>query len=139
MGRQVRAAAIQLQCRLGDISYNLGECERLATEAGQAGARWIVLPEFFTTGIGFSPALTGKALPPEGTLLAGRKPEEGPGVIVADVEVGHTEPLEVLPAGEWIRPLAGLGKIMWNLQQAHGRKWYRKHQVANEDRRHRDV
>jgi hypothetical protein len=30
MGRRVRAAAIQLQC-------NLGECERLAVEAGQAG------------------------------------------------------------------------------------------------------
>jgi len=47
---------------------------------------------------------------------------------VADVEVGQTDPLEVPPAGEWIRPLTGLGKIMWNVQQAHGRKWYRKQQ-----------
>jgi hypothetical protein len=313
MGRRVRAAAIQLQCKLGDLSYNLSECERLAAEAGRAGARWIVLPEFFPTGMGFSPALTGKALPPDGdatallvsvakrfnayvggsflcrdtdgetrnafilvspkgpvgrhdkdiptlwencwyiggkddgrfraddldvgvalcaelgrtatvrrlrgaelivggsftwhppeylprwlgrdsfdekffrgisawaqpfarlvgapvieaghcgtlvcrdqllpltykcpigdgakicaadgTLLASRRPEEGPGVIVAEVEVGHTAPSEVLPAGEWIRPLAGLGKVMWNIQQAHGRKWYRSHHLGNQDRR----
>jgi len=64
--RRARVAAIQLQSALGDVSYNLSECERLAVQAGNAGARWIVLPEFFTTGLGFSPALAGKALPPDG-------------------------------------------------------------------------
>lgn len=313
MARSVRVAAIQLQSRLGDISHNLGECERLAIEAGNAGARWIVLPEFFATGMGFSSSLVGKALPPDGdatallismakrfdayvggsflcrdsdgetrnafilasssgqvgrhdkdiptlwencwyvggrddgrlrvdgldigvalcaelgrtetvrrlrgagliiggsftwhppsyiprwlgrdgldakffrgisdwaqpfarlvgapvveaahcgtltcrdqllpleytcpigdgakicsadgALLASRKPEEGPGVIVANVDVGETEPLEPIPAGEWIRPLRGIGSFMWRVQQAHGRAYYRKRRLMDEGRR----
>jgi len=311
MARRVRVAAIQLQSRLGAISHNLGECERMAVEAGEAGARWIVLPEFFTTGIGFSPALANKALPPDGeatkllasiakrfgayvggsflcrdpdgetrnafilasaagaigrhdkdiptlwencwyvgghddgrlrvdgldvgvalcaelgrtatvqrlrgadlivagsytwhppsyiprwlgrdrldakffrgisdwaqpfarlvgapvveathcgtltcrdqllpieyrcslgdgakicaadgSLLALRRPEEGPGIIVADVDLGRVEPRDPLPTGPWIRPLRGIGSFMWRLQRAHGSEWYRRHRVGKKD------
>ena len=59
----MRVAAIQLEAELGDISTNLTACERLAFAAGEAGAEWIILPEFFTTGMGFSPKLQGAALP----------------------------------------------------------------------------
>ncbi|MEB3032764.1 carbon-nitrogen hydrolase family protein [[Mycobacterium] nativiensis] len=62
----VLAAAVQLEAVLGDIPANLAACERLADEAGRAGARIIALPEFFTTGIGFEPALATAALPPDG-------------------------------------------------------------------------
>ncbi|WP_409437012.1 carbon-nitrogen hydrolase family protein [Mycobacterium sp. SMC-14] len=62
----VLAAAVQLEAVLGDIPANLAACERLADEAGRAGARIIALPEFFTTGIGFEPALAAAALPPGG-------------------------------------------------------------------------
>ncbi|MFL0180490.1 MULTISPECIES: carbon-nitrogen hydrolase family protein [unclassified Mycobacterium] len=62
----VLAAAVQLDAVLGDIPANLAACERLADEAGGAGARIIALPEFFTTGIGFEPALATAALPPDG-------------------------------------------------------------------------
>jgi predicted amidohydrolase len=55
-------AAIQLEVRLGDVEANLAACERLAGEAAAAGAEWIVLPEFFTTGVGFVPELAGAAL-----------------------------------------------------------------------------
>ncbi len=68
----VLAAAIQLEATLGDVRANLAACERLADEAGRAGARLIALPEFFSTGIGFEPALATAALPPDGvatTLL----------------------------------------------------------------------
>ncbi|MBA0046594.1 carbon-nitrogen hydrolase family protein [Mycobacteroides sp. LB1] len=66
-------AAIQLDATLGDIPANLSACERLADEAGQRGAKIIALPEFFSTGIGFTEALIDAALPPEGaatTLLS---------------------------------------------------------------------
>lgn len=78
LSNMVLAAAIQLEAALGDVPANLAACERLADEAGRAGATIIALPEFFTTGIGFAPPLVTAALPPDGaatallTTLAGR-------------------------------------------------------------------
>jgi predicted amidohydrolase len=66
----VLAAAVQLEARLADVAYNLEACERLGDEAGAAGARLIVLPEFFTTGIGFEPRLADAALAPDGEATA---------------------------------------------------------------------
>jgi predicted amidohydrolase len=62
----VRAAAVQLEARIADVDANLEAVERLADRAGEAGAECIVLPEFFTTGIGFVPELADAALPPDG-------------------------------------------------------------------------
>lgn len=61
-----RVAAVQLQAVLGNTAANLAACERLVNEAGDAGAEWIVLPEFFTSGIGFTPELRDAALPLDG-------------------------------------------------------------------------
>jgi predicted amidohydrolase len=68
----MRVAAIQLGTIIGDIEANLAACELLAGKAAQEGARWIILPEFFTTGMGFFPQLAKCSLPPDGpatTLL----------------------------------------------------------------------
>jgi predicted amidohydrolase len=62
----VKAAAIQLEAKLADVDSNLEAVERLADRAGAQGAECIVLPEFFTTGIGFAPALADAALAPDG-------------------------------------------------------------------------
>ena len=62
----MRAAAIQLDAQVADVDANLEAAERLADSAGAEGAECIVLPEFFTTGIGFVPALAECALPPDG-------------------------------------------------------------------------
>jgi len=62
----MRVAAVQLEAQVADVDANLATCERLADEAGGAGAELIALPEFFTTGIGFVPELIGCALPPDG-------------------------------------------------------------------------
>jgi predicted amidohydrolase len=62
----MRAAAIQLAARVADVDANLEACERLADQAGSQGAECIVLPEFFTTGIGFVPELADAAVPPDG-------------------------------------------------------------------------
>lgn len=66
----VLAAAIQLEAVLGDVAANLATCERLADEAGRAGAKIIALPEFFTTGIGFDESLGHAVLPPDGKATA---------------------------------------------------------------------
>lgn len=62
----MRVAAVQLEARVADVDANLAACERLAEEAGAEGAELIALPEFFSTGIGFVPALADRALPPDG-------------------------------------------------------------------------
>jgi predicted amidohydrolase len=62
----MRVAALQLEAVVGDIDANLVACERLAEEALREGARWILLPEFFSTGMGFFPQLASCALPPAG-------------------------------------------------------------------------
>jgi predicted amidohydrolase len=66
----VRVAAIQLEARFADVEANLEACERLADEAGAEGAECIVLPEFFTTGVGFDERLADAALAPDGAATA---------------------------------------------------------------------
>jgi predicted amidohydrolase len=65
----MRVAVVQMVPRLADVDANLEAAVRLGDEAGAAGARWIVLPEFFTTGIGFDERLAGAAVAPDGPAL----------------------------------------------------------------------
>ena len=62
----MRVAAVQLEPRAADVAANLEACERLADQAGAAGAELIALPEFFTTGMGFVPELADASLRPDG-------------------------------------------------------------------------
>ena len=62
----MRMAAIQLEPVIGDVAANLERSEHLADAAAAAGAEWIVLPEFFTTGAAFREDLAGAALAPDG-------------------------------------------------------------------------
>jgi len=62
----VKVAAIQLEPEFGDVAENLRRCELLADEAAREGAEWIVLPEFFTTGMAFLERIADGALPPDG-------------------------------------------------------------------------
>lgn len=66
----MRVAAVQLDARIGDVAANLEACERLALDAVRAGAEWVILPEFFTTGVAFLPELAGAALAPDGEASA---------------------------------------------------------------------
>ena len=50
---EVRMAAIQICCEVGDVSANLRNAERLIKSASQSDARFICLPELFTTGVVF--------------------------------------------------------------------------------------
>ena len=64
-----RAAAIQPSVVIGDVDANLATCERLAGEAGRAGAEIVVLPEFFTSGMAFDDRVGAAALPQDGPAL----------------------------------------------------------------------
>lgn len=62
--RPVRVAAIQIHPKLADVSANLERAEQLIREALTARAKWIVLPEFFTSGLAFDPVNLPKAPTP---------------------------------------------------------------------------
>lgn len=69
---KIKVAAIQMEAIIGDVEANLRMCEDLADEAASKGAEWIILPEFFTTGMAFDESLIDAVLSPNGkatTLL----------------------------------------------------------------------
>jgi len=57
MKKPVKVAAIQLATKIGDSNTNIASCERLALLAIKEAARWIALPEFFTTGVSWNPKI----------------------------------------------------------------------------------
>lgn len=61
--RQVRVAAIQMEASLADIESNVAQACDLVDRAARAGAKYIALPEFFTTSIAVDDRLHRCALP----------------------------------------------------------------------------
>jgi predicted amidohydrolase len=59
-------AAVQIVADLGNVDHNLEVCERQAERAAAAGAEWIALPEFFSTGVAFRTDLSQDAAPLDG-------------------------------------------------------------------------
>lgn len=66
---KLRVAAVQMQPVLGDVDANLNAAERLVQRAFEDGAQWVILPEFFTTGVAFHPNMLDAARPLEGAPL----------------------------------------------------------------------
>jgi len=66
----MKIAAVQMKADLADVNANLAKAERLAGEAFRSGAEWVILPEFFTSPVGFSPKMTEAALPLDGPAMA---------------------------------------------------------------------
>jgi len=57
MKKPTKVAAVQLAVQIGDSETNIANCERLALQAVHDGAKWIALPEFFTTGVSWNPKI----------------------------------------------------------------------------------
>ena len=70
MAEPIKVAAIQMCAELGDVAANLRKAEILLREALEKGAKWVILPEFFTSGVGFHPDILKAALPLDGAALA---------------------------------------------------------------------
>lgn len=66
MHKLTKVSAIQLAARIGDASFNIASCERLASLAVREGAKWIALPEFFTTGVSWNPKIVEAIQKPDG-------------------------------------------------------------------------
>jgi predicted amidohydrolase len=65
----IRVAAIQLRAKVGDVASNLAHAESLVREAFGRGAKWVILPEFFTSPVAFAPSMLSAWLPLEGPAL----------------------------------------------------------------------
>jgi predicted amidohydrolase len=75
-----RVAAVQLAAQVADVDHNLQRCDELAREAISGGAQWVILPEFFTTGVAFDERLAHAHQPHDGAaaqLMAGLAREHG--------------------------------------------------------------
>jgi hypothetical protein len=55
--RRTIVAAVQYAPVLGDVDSNLHRAESLVREAAAQGAKWVVLPEFFTSGLAMHPVI----------------------------------------------------------------------------------
>jgi hypothetical protein len=53
----------------------------------------------------------------DGTVLAARGHDEGPGFVIADIEPGAVEPLDELPDRFWIQPIGAIWTGSWHLQR----------------------
>lgn len=53
----IRVAAVQMTVELGNVAANLVKAERLIRAAFARGATWVILPEFFSSGIAFHPEM----------------------------------------------------------------------------------
>src|SRR5262244_2271749 len=65
----IRIAAIQMRAKVGAVDRNLSHAESLVREAFRRGAKWVILPEFFTCPAAFTPSMLSAWLPLEGPAL----------------------------------------------------------------------
>jgi predicted amidohydrolase len=65
----MRVAAVQMTAELGNIQGNIESARRLAGDAFSHGARMVILPEFFTSAMGFHPLMNFVAEKPDGSAL----------------------------------------------------------------------
>ena len=63
---KMRVAAVQMHALLGDVEANMRNAESKVKEATKQGAKVVVLPEFFTSGLGFHPAVMNASRPING-------------------------------------------------------------------------
>lgn len=66
----------------------------------------------------------------DGMVLAVRGHEQGAGVVVADVEIGRTAPLDPIPDRFWLHRRGPLAAYAWHSQRLHGRRWYERNVLA---------
>lgn len=66
----MKIAAVQLNCDFADVNSNLGKVERYIRQAYMKNADLVLLPEFFSSAIGFSPKMNDVAL--QGTFVRGK-------------------------------------------------------------------
>jgi predicted amidohydrolase len=63
---KIKVAAVQMTAELARIDVNLNKAHELASQAFSKGAEWVILPEFFTTAMGFNRDMINAVSPADG-------------------------------------------------------------------------
>lgn len=114
-----RAAAAEFATFVGAPLVHAAHCGPL-----HCGMPWLPLP--------YRGQLEGATLiaAADGTVLAERGPDEGPGVVVTEIPVGQTGPMRSVPGRYWLHRRGTIPALAWHYQRLHGRRWYRRHGAA---------
>ena len=103
-----------------------GGLRPLRRGAGRAGGdvRTHLLPHAGHAGVRYSGRLEGGALIADanGRVLAARGADEGPGIVVADIEIGRTTPMEQVPERFWLhrRHVLSAFSAVWSIPAGAG-------------------
>ncbi len=62
----LKVAAVQMRAALGDVDANLAKAQRLVCQAFEQGAKWVILPEMFTSAVAFHPVMLDAVRPLDG-------------------------------------------------------------------------
>jgi|GEM_PF-2793155 len=62
----IKIAAVQMVVNFPDVDSNLAQAERLIRDAFDKGAEWVILPEFFTSAMGYHPKMLDAVYPLDG-------------------------------------------------------------------------
>lgn len=65
-----------------------------------------------------------------GSVVAERRPEEGPGIVLGDIHLGRRPPVAEIPDRFWLHSRGALPTAAWHYQRWHGRRWYRRNMVT---------
>ncbi|MUM19598.1 carbon-nitrogen hydrolase family protein [Mycobacterium sp. CBMA271] len=65
-----------------------------------------------------------------GRVVAERRPEEGQGVVLGDIDPGRRAPTLEVPDRYWLHSRGLIATAAWHYQRWHGRPWYRKNMVS---------
>jgi predicted amidohydrolase len=63
----------------------------------------------------------------DGTVLAHRPADQGPGVALAEIRIGRTSPDAPVPSRFWLHRRGAMATYAWHAQRLAGRRWYRRH------------
>jgi len=98
-----------------------------ASHCGRFGTHFQLVPGFDysvpyeTEFVGATQIVSG-----DGHVVAHRQAQEGPGVVIADVDLGAQKPVVPLSDRFWIPELPAFLRAYWHQQNACGKAYYRK-------------
>lgn len=65
-----------------------------------------------------------------GHIIAERRPEQGQGILLGEIDPGRQKPTAEIPDRFWLHPRGALPTAAWHYQRWHGRRWYRRNMVG---------
>lgn len=110
------------------FARRLGAPVLQASHCGRFRTGFMVVPGL-SSGLPYETEFVGatQVVDAHGEVLAVRRAQQGPGVVVADITLGAAAPAQPLESRFWIPDLPPLIRAYWHHQNACGRAYYHRH------------